>query len=105
RFHGADPHPGLPSSPPRRSSDLQGAAKWNVAQRIPDLVLERRAAGRRRQVEGLQFTGEISAKLRNRLVEQGVVLTPVTALDGGQDRKSTRLNSSHVKSSYAVSCS
>src|SRR5690606_41304060 len=34
----------------------------------------------------------------------GAVSAPVRPPKGGRDRKSTRLNSSHVKSSYAVFC-
>src|SRR5690606_41509490 len=33
-----------------------------------------------------------------------VFITAIAVYHGGRDRKSTRLNSSHVKSSYAVFC-
>src|SRR5690606_40086012 len=97
------PSRGLHSFPTRRSSDLA------------DVVLARQL--RQRQHPGIQ------------LVDQPFVLRPAVArvqrgeLDGdaralvdaapvggladgvdGLDRKSTRLNSSHVKSSYAVFC-
>src|SRR5690606_41516947 len=77
----------LPSFPTRRSSDLSGRS---------DL----RASGRRMGVRGAWPSGRRS---RSRC--------PSHRLDGRarqrrtrQDRKSTRLNSSHVKISYAVFC-
>src|SRR5690625_5940554 len=37
-------------------------------------------------------------------VEFPLVIKPARSVGGGEDRKSTRLNSSHVASSYAVFC-
>src|SRR5436309_10937920 len=75
-------HRDLHSFPTRRSSDLASLAIANRFQR----------AGDRR------FAGEFFADQRRRP-------EPVDVLaDAEQDRKSTRLNSSHVKNSYAVFC-
>src|SRR5690606_40684406 len=64
----------------------------------------------------LTSSGETWSQLRNSCVQVfniAVRLNPVTAREGSaqfsafalfQDRKSTRLNSSHVKISYAVFC-
>src|SRR5690606_42112843 len=77
------PHPrDQLSFPTRRSSDLHVAGAVG--------------AGDRRVVDGLQeFGGGAGA------AQQGEV---ARGRRRGQDRKSTRLNSSHVKISYAVFC-
>src|SRR5699024_11319949 len=87
--------PLLHSFPTRRSSDLQGGLRRELA-----------AGDRIRQ----EHCGE---RLRDRADLELVVLARVPAgekdravgLDRGRrDRKSTRLNSSHVSISYAVFC-
>src|SRR5690606_42158880 len=71
------------SFPTRRSSDLVGH--------------RRRTQGGRRRPQGAEAPGEGDrrAELGQRRGQEG---------GGGRDRKSTRLNSSHVKISYAVFC-
>src|SRR5204862_7196433 len=74
----------LPHSlPTRRSSDLQGPAYALSAAPDPHA----------RQPPGVD--------LAHRSVGHGA---PVNCRRAGQDRKSTRLNSSHVEISYAVFC-
>src|SRR5207302_8162166 len=87
-FDSSGDHRHLPSFPTRRSSDLPRApacgrrAHWRVrrAGHRPGAVAGDRAVGGRDDVRRHQRRGE------------------------RQDRKSTRLNSSHVKISYAVFC-
>src|SRR5690606_41311705 len=83
------PHRALHSFPTRRSSDLPHSVLTSL-QLLPILVL----------VFQPQFqTGQSSLLLPT--------LNPVTSLPSclaPLDRKSTRLNSSHVKISYAVFC-
>src|SRR5690606_42161727 len=94
---GCGDHPDLPSFPTRRSSDLAQAA---VAQRVQvqrtrQPVLE--AAG---GVGGLVLEVEADAgKGRHASAAPGPA-----GIASIRDRKSTRLNSSHVKISYAVFC-
>src|SRR5690606_41530892 len=71
----------LPSFPTRRSSDL---------------ALGAREVGRERPDAGRMILGVLGVGVDLRLLDQ---------LEAdGLDRKSTRLNSSHVKISYAVFC-
>src|SRR5207249_11700537 len=90
------PHRDLHSFPTRRSSDL------NI--RYADL-----SGGVRDVTQGAQVVS--LASLAQTLVATGVRSDPghspdVVRIDlrRGQDRKSTRLNSSHVSISYAVFC-
>src|SRR5207253_10158388 len=84
-FHSAPPPLALHPFPTRRSSDLQGVAAAAGGARLqrddhePDARLLLGVAARRRP----------GGRRRSR---------------GQQDRKSTRLNSSHVAISYAVFC-
>src|SRR5690606_41088159 len=71
----------LPSFPTRRSSDLRGGGVEQGQQRVADELHDRAAV-----VENARHPGR------------------VVAVEHLQDRKSTRLNSSHVKISYAVFC-
>src|SRR5207302_10541217 len=71
-------HPGLHSFPTRRSSDLDAT--------VPDRTDRRQRDGVRREHQPAHRAGATGC-----------------SCDGG-DRKSTRLNSSHVKISYAVFC-
>src|SRR5258705_10877017 len=72
----------------------EGAARTGHAKRYSDILI---AIGRK---------GDLTSKVRESLVSIGRVVTFVAAaVDGeGQDRKSTRLNSSHLGISYAVFC-
>src|SRR5690606_41550766 len=82
-------HRDLPSFPTRRSSDLAGL--------IQDVKEEVVIPGFRR-LGPMGLEGEPLAADLDLRVEQAVRAGPV------EDRKSTRLNSSHVKISYAVFC-
>src|SRR5690606_41741785 len=84
-------HAQSPSFPTRRSSDLQGVA------------IARGAA------HDLELRGVGGAHNGNREPISRAQRREARAMTGSQrqaggDRKSTRLNSSHVKSSYAVFC-
>src|SRR5690606_41316380 len=84
--------------PTRRSSDL--TALREAACR--DLVPEEDVLGDREPINDIELlvhggNAEIDRRLR---VGDGNLYT----LPGDRDRKSTRLNSSHVKISYAVFC-
>src|SRR5690606_41704069 len=81
-------HPYLLSFPTRRSSDLRTNC-------FPDLVLDQLAVGENtgNVVPALK---KIAASYRKLISSQLNTFT--------KDRKSTRLNSSHVKISYAVFC-
>src|SRR5699024_12430805 len=85
----------LPSFPTRRSSDL-----GRIGARLGDGQRQfvREAAGGR---HGVKLVGQGKAVAR-RAEQDGLAVgwTP----DGKSDRKSTRLNSSHVSISYAVFC-
>src|SRR5690606_39423643 len=88
------------SFPTRRSSDLERVA--DLLRRVPQ------------QQAGLEGDGELLGELPGRggfragqLVPQVAHRRVVVRVGPGgaaQDRKSTRLNSSHVKISYAVFC-
>src|SRR5690606_39729173 len=89
----------LPSFPTRRSSDL-------CVQACPTATLMENTIIEAGQPEhsvittcaycgvGCSFEAEL----------QGSEVVRMTPYKGGKDRKSTRLNSSHVKISYAVFC-
>src|SRR5690606_41979788 len=89
RYCHGEPRP-LHSFPTRRSSDL----RYRKGDGPPyHLLFSRRG-----------FTRELEARARRD--SRVVLLGPKQLLGDGvrQDRKSTRLNSSHVKISYAVFC-
>src|SRR5690606_39769980 len=84
----------LPSFPTRRSSDLGGGAA-GARQRTPSCT-GRPPTSRR---------SWMNLRRRLLLVLAGVLLATGAKAQGTfKDRKSTRLNSSHVKISYAVFC-
>src|SRR5207253_9448794 len=93
-------HPDLRSFPTRRSSDL-------VEQRLEDLERRARVEGHAADEAAGPVVGvlhraeplEHAVDVRARLGVHGDDVRP-----GRQDRKSTRLNSSHVAISYAVFC-
>src|SRR5690606_41288331 len=86
----------LHSFPTRRSSDLE--ARRLVADDLQELLLPRIA-----KVGALQEFGEHANRGEWRLELMRHLADEVRLLSR-QDRKSTRLNSSHVKISYAVFC-
>src|SRR5690606_39947625 len=93
------PPPHLPSSPTRRSSDLhhsETALLPRELQTYPAEYWEKRVAGPGAMLLYLGVEGELPQLEHHTLL---------FARDWREkDRKSTRLNSSHVKISYAVFC-
>src|SRR5690606_40326095 len=100
--HVYGPHRHLPSFPTRRSSDLAGITSLGSSPR----VLSTRAV---KYMPGRSIPFSFSTFSRTRVVRVLLLVTgsiqetsPLNRWPG--DRKSTRLNSSHVKISYAVFC-
>src|SRR5699024_12655908 len=97
-------HPrALPSFPTRRSSDLSRSHLRTTLRKcdpgphdLKEMRFRRGGGGRGGGPSGVDVRGE-----RGDLAEVAVVLGVVEAV---ADRKSTRLNSSHVSISYAVFC-
>src|SRR5207249_10439888 len=92
-IHSPRPHPSLPSFPTRRSSDL--------------FTLALSLAHEHRYKEAIPVLKNAMAMLPNvpelkKLM--GISLIETGEVAAGIDRKSTRLNSSHVSISYAVFC-
>src|SRR5690606_41342885 len=101
--HSAAGLPALPSFPTRRSSDLLfgtlldrvGAGNWLM--QISVALLGRFRGGPAKvAVISSALNGVVSGSSVSNVVSGGIFTIP--------DRKSTRLNSSHVKISYAVFC-
>src|SRR5699024_11830924 len=96
-------HLALHSFPTRRSSDLIGLL-------VDDAIVVVENVERLMEEEGLsplEATRKSMTQITGALIGIGVVLSAVfvpMAFLGGADRKSTRLNSSHVSISYAVFC-
>src|SRR5439155_12474217 len=96
---------GVPSFPTRRSSDLLGAL--DRLDDLPERGVAAEAGGPDLQGAGLVDRTGIHRRPRGFLDRQrfagnrGLINDRVTS---GEDRKSTRLNSSHVAISYAVFC-
>src|SRR5439155_27019161 len=99
-----DPPPALPSFPTRRSSDLccwsaldgpgvAGKEAGKVPVISPGLLVPALAPVPERDPFGLKDAPPPAPVIKPR---------PTQTLAGGRDRKSTRLNSSHVAISYAV---
>src|SRR5690606_42032000 len=102
--HGHDDHPDLHSFPTRRSSDLSGnhdnlTYEDDWGERYHGL-LEDKGDGK------TNYSGQDNAPLAKNL--KGKLFLLHGMMDDNvppqSDRKSTRLNSSHVKISYAVFC-
>src|SRR5690606_40894644 len=98
---GAVAHGDLPPFPTRRSSDLTGRAG------IAELTGGQEPANvesQRFDVAGLEGVEHVAPpKGSGEASDAGIYQVILKGRDGG-DRKSTRLNSSHVKISYAVFC-
>src|SRR5207302_8904572 len=95
----------LDSSPPRRPSDLEAGAHRGTAQRQLAQVRQRALHVADAVVELRHPAGGLLAQRQRRRVLQMRAadlhdLAELLALPGERDRKSTRLNSSHVKISY-----
>src|SRR5690606_39489908 len=91
----------LHSFPTRRSSDLPTLRERDPP---PARVRGGAAAGERERVRG-RARGGVGPHLRAAAVGGGELMALVShATREITDRKSTRLNSSHVKISYAVFC-
>src|SRR5690348_17998719 len=93
------PHPDPHSFPTRRSSDL-----FRVSLEVDDLHAVAQGVGNGIEHVGggdEQHPAEIEGDVQVVVAEGGILLR-VEHLE--QDRKSTRLNSSHPSSSYAVFC-
>src|SRR5690606_40400919 len=90
--------------PTRRSSDLITrtfpiGGRFSAAQRdVYEIVLSAQAAAIAKVQPGCHWNEPHDAAVR--VLAQGML--DLKLLDGTLDRKSTRLNSSHVKISYAV---
>src|SRR5207249_10920759 len=100
---GAAPHPQLSSFPTRRSSDLA-----ELAVQRGHVARERAVVRERSAHRGTQrlLLGARHARLGDRGLRLGARIGSRSELRELElpDRKSTRLNSSHVSSSYAVFC-
>src|SRR5207249_10620428 len=99
------PHRAPPSSPTRRSSDLTGARPGARPRRggrcsvtADDVDVDLAAAADQRVHDGAQ-EHPLPEPARGLADDD---LADVARAGVGQDRKSTRLNSSHVSISYAV---
>src|SRR5690606_41213222 len=94
------PHPELPSFPTRRSSDLRATStsRPSCAARPTDRTFPGRGRPFPPQEPLPPLAGEVPA-------QRGMGVSSRECPPGlSRDRKSTRLNSSHVKISYAVFC-
>src|SRR5439155_27313206 len=95
-FQAAACHRALPSFPTRRSSDLPVVRVYDSrGKQIAFASSQPWFAGDARCVATLPADGKYSVEVHDRVYR---------AAAPGQDRKSTRLNSSHVAISYAVFC-
>src|SRR5690606_41874773 len=89
--------PRLPPFPTRRSSDLPNRAiKKQEQPRHPRQALK--------LVDLLDVRTDVTAQSKQYRRQQRRQLVNAERSPRQQDRKSTRLNSSHVKTSYAVFC-
>src|SRR5439155_21754089 len=93
-FHSSAPHRDLHSFPTRRSSDLHARLVVDEGNRLPDYHSHRSTLIVRRAIN------RPTHHPQHLLVECMVRTLHSTR----RDRKSTRLNSSHVAISYAVFC-
>src|SRR5207249_10977041 len=96
--------PDLHSCPTRRSSDLEISRQGGATRYEP-----RFSGAPRTEFVGYERTDVLTAitayaDLGDGLFQVKLAESPFYPAGGGQDRKSTRLNSSHVSISYAVFC-
>src|SRR5205085_10628321 len=95
-FYSSRDHPDLPSFPTRRSSDLGGHRARRRLAHVEDAPLHLSRLPRAQGRERPDREGDRAA--------EGPVGDQPSEDRGAQDRKSTRLNSSHSQISYAVFC-
>src|SRR5205085_8484503 len=88
--------PAVPSFPTRRSSDLP--------RRRPDASARTRCSSSRISLRSLDSARSSGSAIAGRLLRQGGDHDDQDQPTERQDRKSTRLNSSHSQISYAVFC-
>src|SRR5690606_41365767 len=94
------PSPDLHALPPRRSSDLRARHGARAHDELALLLAQARDVGDRRLQGHLHLGQRGNRHPKRELLVQHMILANVAV----RDRKSTRLNSSHVKISYAVFC-
>src|SRR5207249_10807662 len=90
----------LPSCPTRRSSDLSCISRINRAFDGPYVAVSFNPF----ELAGTHTVGEYPFLHPNPAAEPVVISYRRVSIIEDQDRKSTRLNSSHVSTSYAVFC-
>src|SRR5690606_40909841 len=90
----------LPPFPTRRSSDLIAPLLTCGAALPPDRCKTPRST----RLQDASELGLYSRVAHHPWRDRNVALAILTQSSSGRDRKSTRLNSSHVKISYAVFC-
>src|SRR5690606_40350109 len=88
-------HDALPSSPPPPAGWCSSTSKTTPTSSTPAVA---------NSSTPTPSTGTPNTIRTPQRVRVCVTSTPCSGGTGGQDRKSTRLNSSHVKISYAVFC-
>src|SRR5207249_11915171 len=100
-FTALAPHPVLHSFPTRRSSDLYRPG-GDVFFALDVAASEFAESGGRYRLrrENLVLSSEEMIHRYEQLLDR----YPIVSIEDGLDRKSTRLNSSHVSISYAVFC-
>src|SRR5690606_40232502 len=95
-------HRDLHSFPTRRSSDLSVLPRTGITE-VDLVVLDPpRAGAGRKTVEHLSSLG--ARRIAYVACDPAALARDLAYFREGGDRKSTRLNSSHVKISYAVFC-
>src|SRR5207249_8917704 len=103
-LHSLVAHPHLPSFPTRRSSDLKFRQSHLFGPQIthhPFRIADRPQRPLKYQpVEATQYSRNLFPVFRPAEISGDAEVDQLS----GRDRKSTRLNSSHVSISYAVFC-
>src|SRR3989442_7765427 len=89
---------------PMEDMARQGVSGWIRSM----LFREHRARGfiipRSEEITAKKGSTSTTAVIKGKKYKGGMVVDPVPGVQPSQDRKSTRLNSSHVRISYAVFC-
>src|SRR5207253_3299429 len=95
------PHPALHSFPTRRSSDLEQHQEYGQRHVVQTNLILQRVPGDSSRLRILQVLLTREPQVAD---EESFDPSRCFAHKQAQDRKSTRLNSSHVAISYAVFC-